>query len=232
MCNTVLESLFFPTVSFPSQIYFSPACRSVSPRGQTLGIETFWSRARREDALHNSNRHINMILSVCSSLSLTALKWTIFTRNPKWTNKETLLWLRKTVDVWILIRMWHFSELSFKSLRSHFINCWKKNCFTQPMGLSQHRTHRSVLAPNRHSAPNPQDCLSTSIMSTALQQVHSCDNSFFNNVDITYCISVNKNWPNWPRGNQFSDLCWGALKMPMTTDNHSDVYVRTERFFS
>lgn len=99
---------------------------------------------------------------------------------------------RKTVDVWILVRMGHFSELSFRSLMSHFSYCWKKNGFT--------KTHGSF------SAVNPQVCLSTIVMSTVLEQVHSCDNSFFNNQDITFCISVNQNCLNWARPYQRFDI--------------------------
>lgn len=127
---------------------------------------------------------------------------------------------RKIDDVWILIRLCYFSELSFRSLMSHFSNCWKKNACTKPTGLSQHRTHGSVSARTHGSVspPNLRVCLST-----GLQQVHSCDNSLFINLDIRDCISVNQNCPNWPRW--YQRFLLRNLENPlMTTEfiNHSD----------
>lgn len=114
MCDSVVNSLIFPSFSSPSQFFFFfflCACCRVSCRGQIFKVKRvlFWSGAQ-ERCLHNSSRQMNGIFQ-SAALSIQLL-WSVptsheFPNTKKGEKKQRGDRGRKRkVDVVFDIRTW------------------------------------------------------------------------------------------------------------------------------
>lgn len=119
---------------------------------------------------------------------------------------------RKIDDVWILIRLCYFSELSFRSLMSHFSICWKKNACTEPTGLSQHEP--TVLSRHRTYG------------SVSAQVFNKCTVVIivFSLTWISETVSLSLKIVRTGR-DDIRDFCWGTLKIPWWPLNSSIIQI-------